>query len=270
MRKSTIASLVSVLAAAGLFVMLPSQATLVSAGRLPTPELVFDGTEPHDVDGYVRYNLSFTNDQDFSDDLFVHTAEYGPCADNPTPSRTWVDIFDSFGSRVYGFCALSANEHLDLIWYAQPEGTCAPARVYVTLTDRSTGESVTSNTVDINPTCDSDGDGVPDVDDACRFTAPGAPVTPDGCTATEATYDLISDVNAMGLPAGLANSLTARLGQIAELLSDGNPNNDGAACDKLNAFINQVNAKEGSGELTASQASALRDTANEIKAAIGC
>ena len=74
----------------------------------------------------------------------------------------------------------------------------------------------------------------------------------------------------MGLPAGLANSLTSRLGQIADLLNDGNPGNDGAACSKLNSFINHVNAKEGSGELTASQASALRDTANEIRATIGC
>lgn len=269
MPKSTIARFVTVLAAASLFLLLPIQSTLVSAGRLATPILVFDGADPPES-GLVRYHLSFANDQDFPDELFDSTSDYGPCGANTTPSRTWVDIFDSFGSRVYGFCALPNNEALDLIWYAQPEGTCAPARVYVKFTDRSNGDTVTSNAVDINPDCDSDGDDVPDVDDACQWTPAGASVTPDGCAPTEATHDLIADVGAMGLPDGLANSLVARLGQVAALLNDGNPNNDGAACEKLNAFINHVNAKEGSGDLTASQASDLRNAANDISVAIGC
>ena len=47
-------------------------------------------------------------------------------------------------------------------------------------------------------------------------------------------------------------------------------NNVSAACGKLNAFLNQVNAKQSNGQLTAAQANQLRQQANAIKAQIGC
>jgi len=81
-------------------------------------------------------------------------------------------------------------------------------------------------------------------------------VTPD-----QAIQNLITAIGNMGLSAGVANSLSARLNNI-------NPNNKAAACGKLNAFINQVNAKVP--PLTGAQATQLLQAANAIKASLGC
>ena len=56
---------------------------------------------------------------------------------------------------------------------------------------------------------------------------------------------LIDKVNALNLPNGLKNSLLAKLTAAQNKLSDGNPNNDGAAVGMLTAFINQVQAQSG-------------------------
>ena len=74
----------------------------------------------------------------------------------------------------------------------------------------------------------------------------------------------------MGLPAGVANSLSAPLGQASALLNDNNPYNDSASCGMLDAFINQVNAKAQNGQLTPAQANQLLQAANAIKASLGC
>lgn len=87
-------------------------------------------------------------------------------------------------------------------------------------------------------------------------------------TPVQATQNLIAAINSMGLPTGVANSLSAPLGQASALLNDNNPNNDSAACGKLNAFINQVNAKTP--PLTGAQATQLLQAANAIKASLGC
>jgi len=74
----------------------------------------------------------------------------------------------------------------------------------------------------------------------------------------------------MGLPNGVETSLKAPLGQASALLNDNNPNNDGAVCGKLGAFINQVNTKAQNGQLTSAQASQLLNAANAIKTSLGC
>ena len=67
----------------------------------------------------------------------------------------------------------------------------------------------------------------------------------------------------MALPNGVENSLTAHLKNI-------NPDKLPAACGKLNAFINEVNAKTKSKHLTLVQASKLLAAANAIKSSLGC
>ena len=49
-----------------------------------------------------------------------------------------------------------------------------------------------------------------------------------------------------------------------------NHNNDTPACNQLNAFLNQVNAKQNSGQLTSQQAAELTQQAKAIQQAIGC
>jgi hypothetical protein len=55
------------------------------------------------------------------------------------------------------------------------------------------------------------------------------------------------------------------LKQLSNILDDNNPNNDGSACGKLGALINQVNANERRGTLTADQANDLRTQAEDIR-----
>jgi hypothetical protein len=82
-------------------------------------------------------------------------------------------------------------------------------------------------------------------------------------TPAEAIQNLITTIGNMGLPAGVANSLSAPLGNI-------NTNNTAAACNKLDVFISQVNAKVQNGQLTSAQASQLVQAANAIKVSLGC
>lgn len=60
------------------------------------------------------------------------------------------------------------------------------------------------------------------------------------------------------------------LKQSAKLLTDDNPSNDKAVCDKLGAFTNQIDAKEKSGRLSSDNATELRTAAQDLKTIIGC
>ena len=106
--------------------------------------------------------------------------------------------------------------------------------------------------------------------DACPGTPAGEAVDANGCTPTQAMENLLDDVDSLGLPNGVANSLTASLNQATANLNDGNPNNDAAVCGNLTALINEVNAMEQNGQLTPTEAEELRQAAEDIKAALGC
>ena len=64
--------------------------------------------------------------------------------------------------------------------------------------------------------------------------------------------------------------MLASLNQITANLGNGNPNDDGAVCGMLTAFITKVDQKEGNGQLSATEAEELREAAETIKAALGC
>ena len=89
-------------------------------------------------------------------------------------------------------------------------------------------------------------------------------------TPAQAIENLSNTIGAMGLLGGVANSLSAPIGQASTLLNDSNPRNDIAACGKLNAFIDKVNARVQNGQVTPAQASQLLQAANAIKASLGC
>ncbi len=75
--------------------------------------------------------------------------------------------------------------------------------------------------------------------------------------------DLGDLVISLGLPNGLASSLTAKLDNADSVLADSNPNNDQAAVNELEAFINQLNALRGK-QITAAEADALIAVAEQI------
>lgn len=89
-------------------------------------------------------------------------------------------------------------------------------------------------------------------------------------TPAQANQSLINAVSALDVPPAVQNSLSAPLGQASAILNDGNPNNDGAACGKLQAFLNQVDARQRSGALTPAKADQLRQQTNAIIVALGC
>jgi hypothetical protein len=82
-------------------------------------------------------------------------------------------------------------------------------------------------------------------------------------TPVQAIQNVLTTINTMGLPGGVANSLSAPLKNI-------NTGNLASACNKLAAFINMVGVKLPNGDLTQAQANVLLASANAIKVSLGC
>ena len=116
---------------------------------LPSPRLVFHGTESYEINGFdfVRYQYDVTNKTSYSKALFATLPDLPPCGQNTSPSRTAVGIYDIKGKRLTEFCSLPGPEHLGSLWFAVPEGTAPPSGVYIEITDRLTGKSTRSNVV---------------------------------------------------------------------------------------------------------------------------
>jgi HYR domain len=127
----------------------------------------------------------------------------------------------------------------------------------------------------IIPTCNpSSGSTFPIGDTIVTCTA----TDKAGNTATPATFvvTVISPAQAIQQLVELAQSIGVNIGplhQAVDLISDNNPNNDVAVCNKLDAFINQVNTNQQQQQgqiITPEQASQLIQSAQSIKTAIGC
>ena len=90
-------------------------------------------------------------------------------------------------------------------------------------------------------------------------------------TPSEMMLDLADDVIALNLQRGISNSLDAKLNAALGALDDINANNDVAAINTLQAFINAVEAQRGN-KITEADADDLIDTANNIIVALqnGC
>ena len=121
--------------------------TVVGQKPVPNPVLVFIGQQPFESGGkeFTRYRFSVHNSTDFPDELFAAAPELPPCGTNKNSSRTWLDIFDQRGKRLYGFCALSKHDDLDGIWFALEKDVVPPSWVYIELSDRKTGAKYRSN-----------------------------------------------------------------------------------------------------------------------------
>src|ERR1041385_6626845 len=114
---------------------------------LPNPVLYLIGIEYYTANGknWVRYEYDVFNKSEYPADMFAAAPALPPCGKNTNASRTWVDFFDSRGTRLYGFCALGKPDDLGKIWFAVEDGVMPPSYVYIELNDRQTNTKYKSN-----------------------------------------------------------------------------------------------------------------------------
>jgi hypothetical protein len=87
--------------------------------------------------------------------------------------------------------------------------------------------------------------------------------------ATGQITDLSKKVSTINLNQGIANSLDAKLHAVQDALASVKDGKTGAACNKLDAALNEISAQSGK-DITVAQADALIADINRIKAVIGC
>jgi hypothetical protein len=120
---------------------------------LPNPVLYLTGTEAYSTGGknYIRFRYDVFNKDAYPDALFTAAPALPPCGKNAKSSRTWVDIFDQRGKRLYGFCALGKASDLGSLWFALEEDVIPPSWIYIELNDRQTNTIYKSNLAETVP-----------------------------------------------------------------------------------------------------------------------
>src|SRR5439155_20946120 len=99
---------------------------------------------------------------------------------------------------------------------------------------------------------------------SCAFTV--TVLTPQG--ATQQLNDSVNGLVSQGVVSqGNGNALTTKLQAAISSLNKGDTT---AACNQLKAFVNQVQAFINNGQLTQAQGQALINSANAIRAILGC
>ena len=135
-----------------LGVLLATQ-RVASAPPLPNPVLYLLGTEAFQQSGkqFIRYMYDVDNKAAYPEALFASAPALPPCGANTKSSRTWIDIYDQRGKRLYGFCALGKASDLNKIWFALEDGVVPPSYVYIEMTDRETNTKYKSNLAETTP-----------------------------------------------------------------------------------------------------------------------
>jgi len=143
-------SLITLLLASLFFVFLAHGSASTAPPVLPNPVLYFTGQELYSTGGkqWIRYRYDVLNRDSYPADLFAAAPALPPCGANTKSSRTWVDIFDSRGKRLNGFCALGKPADLGKIWFVLEVGVVPPSYVYIEMTDRQTNTKYKSNLAD--------------------------------------------------------------------------------------------------------------------------
>jgi|ERR1044072_2786245 hypothetical protein len=119
-----------------------------SSPPLPNPVLYMTGFEEYKGSSgkdYIRYNYAVFNSTSYPDTLFAPAPALPPCGKNTNSSRTWVDIYDQRGKRIYGFCGFGKSDSLNTIWFGLPIDEVPPSWIYIEINDRQTGNKYKSN-----------------------------------------------------------------------------------------------------------------------------
>jgi hypothetical protein len=134
--------------------MLANQAALSATvpvqSTLPNPIAILLAPAYFEQGGkqWTRYNLMVFNYEMYPNTMFAPAPNLPPCGQNTKASRTWVEIMDQSGKRLYGFCAIGTNTDLTKLWFALETDIIPPSWVYVVLNDRQTGKTYKSNLVE--------------------------------------------------------------------------------------------------------------------------
>jgi hypothetical protein len=126
---------------------------VASAPVVPNPVLYLTATENFESEGkhMVRYKFDVFNKDAYPAEMFAAAPDLPPCGKNTKSSRTWVDIFEQRGTRLYGSCIVMKPAELNTIWFALEEGVRPPSWVYIELWDRKTNTKYKSNLAETSP-----------------------------------------------------------------------------------------------------------------------
>lgn len=113
----------------------------------PNPVLQYMGYEFYQANGkeWKRYKYAVFNRDEYPNEMFAAAPELPPCGKNIKSSRTWVDIYDQGGTRLYGFCALGNHDGLGGLWFSLEPDKLPPSWIYIELNDRKTNTKYKSN-----------------------------------------------------------------------------------------------------------------------------
>ena len=114
---------------------------------LPNPVLQFTGQEFYEANGkqWTHYKYEVFNRDVYPNEMFAASPELPPCGTNTKSARTWVDIYDQSGKRLYGFCALANHDGLGRLWFALERNALPPSWIYIEMNDRKTNTKYKSN-----------------------------------------------------------------------------------------------------------------------------
>jgi len=114
---------------------------------IPNPILYLTGTAAFQSGGkqFIRYSYDVFNKDAYPAAMFAAAPDLPPCGLNTKSSRSWVDIFDQRGKRLYGFCALGKPGDLNGIWFAMESDIVPPSWIYIEINDRQTNTKYKSN-----------------------------------------------------------------------------------------------------------------------------
>ncbi|HEX8140813.1 MAG TPA: hypothetical protein VF544_24815 [Pyrinomonadaceae bacterium] len=130
--------------------MTATQTLMAASADPPNPVAYLMGQDSYEQDGkqWIRYKIGVLNYDAYPNELFAPAPNLPPCGANTNAARTWVEITELSGKRIYGFCALGTHDDLNKLWFAMEAGIVPPSYVYVILNDRQTGKTYKSGPVD--------------------------------------------------------------------------------------------------------------------------
>lgn len=133
------------------FLLVTGTAVETLAQDLPKPQLRFVGTSDGVNNGVaVRgYEFEVVNREEFDNELFIPSPALPPCGSNANASRTWVNVFNEKGTRLYGVCVINSNAELASLRFLVEAARPQPQKIYIELLDRFEMRFVRSNSVKV-------------------------------------------------------------------------------------------------------------------------